>query len=98
MSNLPLEKLQKFCKNEGIAYMAIFGSMAKGNARSDSDVDILISFVNDDTIGLLHFIAVKQRLEDLLGKRVDLVSRKALSPLIREDVLGQLREIYPHAA
>ena len=95
---LPLEKLRRFCKEEGIAYMGVFGSVAGGTARSNSDVDILVSFVQDEEIGLLHFIGVKQRLEDLLGKRVDLVSKKALNPYIKEDVLNHLKEIYSYAA
>lgn len=40
--DLPLDKIQKFCKQEDIAYMAIFGSYAKGEAGPDSDIDILL--------------------------------------------------------
>ena len=96
--NLPLDKLRKFCKDEGIAYMAVFGSVADKTSRPDSDIDILVSFVQDEKIGLLHFIGVKQRLEDLLGKRVDLVSKKALNPRIKSVISSQLKEIYNHAA
>jgi predicted nucleotidyltransferase len=96
--DLPLDKIQKFCKQEGIAYMAIFGSYAKGEAGPDSDIDILVAFVNEKDMDLLHFFNIKNRLSDLLGRRVDFVAKSALHPRVRADISRTLKEVFPHAA
>ncbi len=63
----------------------IFGSLARGETRPDSDVDILITL--DPDRSLLDLIALKQDLEDLLGCKVDVVTEAAVSPYIRPQVL-----------
>ena len=96
--DIPIDKIRDFCVTEGISYLAIFGSVAGGNERPDSDIDILVSFHDESKIGLLHFIGVKNRLADLLGRPVDLVDRAGLNPRIKPFVLASLREIYNDAA
>lgn len=59
----------------------VFGSAARGEARSDSDVDILARF--DGEGDLFEFVGVKLDLEDALGKKVDLVEMGALRPEFR---------------
>jgi hypothetical protein len=96
--NLPIEELKRFCKRENIEYLAVFGSFAEGRARPDSDVDLVISFVDDNNVGLLHFLNIKHKLEDLLGRRVDLVTQRGLNPKIKKRVQSSLKKIYGHAA
>ncbi|GAB4195902.1 MAG: nucleotidyltransferase family protein [Coleofasciculaceae cyanobacterium] len=69
-------------KNFGVHSLSIFGSVARDDARSDSDVDILIEFESPITFDL--YMDVKFYLEDLLGTRVDLVSWRSLKPQIRD--------------
>jgi predicted nucleotidyltransferase len=57
--------------------LALFGSYARGDQRHDSDVDILVDV--DPSIGL-GFVSLAQAIEDALGLRVDLVSRRAITP------------------
>jgi len=71
----------------GIGSLHVFGSVARGEALADSDVDLLVEF--DRPVGLVHFVSVKRRLADLLGAPVDLVTLKALRPAHRERVLGE---------
>jgi predicted nucleotidyltransferase len=65
----------------GITDMALFGSTARGTARADSDVDILVSFDGPATSD--RYFGVQFFLEDLLGRPVDLVTHKALRPELR---------------
>ena len=60
----------------GIASLALFGSMARNESGPQSDVDILVEF--RETPGLAEYMRLKFWLEDRLGRRVDLVMKKAL--------------------
>jgi predicted nucleotidyltransferase len=60
-----------------IRRLALFGSWARGEAREDSDVDVMVDV--DPSIGL-GFIELAEELERALGRRVDLVSRRAIRP------------------
>ena len=60
-----------------IQRLALFGSWARGEAREDSDVDVLVEV--DPSIGL-RFVDLGEELEKALGRRVDLVSRRAIKP------------------
>lgn len=75
---------QQALKEFGVKSLAIFGSVARDEARPDSDVDILIEFDRPVTFDL--YMDVKFYLEDRLGTRVDLLSRLMLKPLIRSRV------------
>jgi len=68
-------------KRFGVKSLAIFGSVARGEAGPDSDVDILVEFEGRATFD--RYMGLKFFLEDLLGRRVDLVTRKALKPRMR---------------
>lgn len=60
-----------------IKSIAVFGSVARGDARPGSDVDIMVEF--DQPIGI-EFVDLAEELEQMLGMKVDLVSRKAIRP------------------
>jgi len=65
----------------------IFGSVARGDSRVDSDVDFLIELEPERS--LLDIVAIKQDLEDLLQMKVDVVTESAVSPYIRRDIVRQ---------
>lgn len=68
----------------GLAALSVFGSVARGDAAPGSDVDILADF--DGPADFNRFMGLKERLESALGARVDLVTRKALRPALREAI------------
>jgi len=70
-----------------VSYLAIFGSVARDEAREDSDVDILVEF--DRPVGLFHFIGLQHHLEELLGKRVDLGTPDSIKPRLRDQILEE---------
>ena len=65
----------------GVTRLALFGSMARDAARADSDLDILVDF--DGPATSARYFGVQFYLEDLLGRRVDLVTDKALRAELR---------------
>ena len=71
----------------GVAYLSIFGSVARNQATVNSDLDILIDFAT--TPGLLRYIDLKNHLENLLGIPVDIVTRKALKLQLRDAILSE---------
>ncbi len=71
----------------GAKNVRVFGSVARGEAGPQSDLDLLVQL--NPHHSLLDLIAIKQDLEDMLGCNVDVVTEAALSPYIREDVLRE---------
>ncbi len=71
----------------GVRRASIFGSVVKGGLREDSDIDILVEI--DKDISLLDFIALKLELEDVLGRKVDLVEFDAIKPELKEKILKE---------
>ncbi|MCK5416104.1 nucleotidyltransferase family protein [Candidatus Parcubacteria bacterium] len=90
-----LEKVKKIItKNEsfvsekyGAVKFGVFGSVARGEQSKNSDIDMLVEF--NKPIGLFKFVELKQFLENEMGTKVDLVTKKALKPLIKNDILNQ---------
>src|SRR3989338_10300409 len=70
-----------------IKSIGIFGSYARGNFSKKSDLDILVEFSKPPDI--FEFIKTEEFLGDLLGVKVDLVSVKALKPLIKDEILKE---------
>lgn len=79
------QKILQIAASHGARDVRIFGSMARGEARPDSDLDLLVKL--DPGQSLLDIIALKQDLEDLIGRKVDVLTEAAISPYIREQVL-----------
>lgn len=79
----------------GVRSLAVFGSTARDEAKPGSDIDFLIEFDGQTTFD--RYMDVKLFLEDLLGRRVDLVTRKALRASLRRAVEADAIDIV-HAA
>ncbi len=71
----------------GARNVRIFGSRARGQARPDSDVDLLVTL--DPGRSLIDIIGAKQDLEDQLHCRVDIVTESALSPYLRDAIMRE---------
>lgn len=74
-----------------IRELGIFGSLTRGEERTRSDIDMLVAF--DEIPDLLTFIELERQLRKFLGKKVDLVRKEALRPVIRERILKEVRYI-----
>lgn len=73
----------------GVRSLKVFGSVARGEDREDSDVDLIAEFVEGAT--LFNAFALQESLEALLHHRVELATRDGLHPLIRDQVLREAR-------
>jgi len=78
------EEILRIAHGHGARNVRLFGSVARGEAKPGSDVDVLVEM--EPGRSLLDIIAIKQDLEDLLGRKVDVVTEAAVSPYIRDAV------------
>lgn len=86
--------LADVCRRHHITRLAVFGSHARGEARPDSDVDVLVEFAPGRTPGF-GIVRVADALRPVFGdRRVDLVTRRGLPARMRERVLREARELY----
>jgi predicted nucleotidyltransferase len=90
------EALAALCRRHGIRRLALFGSVLRGDAGPDSDVDILVEFEPGRTPGL-RFIAIQEELSTLLGRNVDLSTPGFLSPHFRDRVVREALSLYEAA-
>ena len=77
----------RIAASHGARDVRVFGSRSRGQARRDSDLDLLITLEREKS--LLDIVAIKQDIEDLLGYKVDVLTEAALSPYIRERILEE---------
>lgn len=72
--------------------IGIFGSVARGEATEGSDIDILYKF--DKTVGIFTLMDITKNLETKLKKKVDMVSERYVNPLLKSEILKDLKVIY----
>jgi predicted nucleotidyltransferase len=85
-------RVDDICEKYGIGYLGLFGSMARGEAREDSDVDLLVRFEDNTNIGLFELDQVQRDLEMRFGRRVDLVTK--MNKYIQPEAMKDLKTIY----
>ena len=89
-----LAALEKPLRQRGLTSLALFGSVVRGAARPDSDIDLLVDVTSDAQFSLIDLVAVKDFLEDQLGRKVDVVTRGGLEPAIRDRVLREAEAVF----
>ena len=78
-------RLAEFCRRNAIVRLRMFGSMARGEERPDSDIDLLADF--GTPVGFFEVIRAEDDLSEFFGRPVDLLTEPGLSPHIREAIL-----------
>ena len=81
------KKALPILKEAGVTRSSVFGSYARGENKKNSDIDLLIDFPRGK--GLFEFVGLQQKLEEVLGKKVDLGEYSTLKPRIKDNVLSQ---------
>ena len=94
--DIPAAALAAVCRRHRVRRLSLFGSVARGEARPDSDVDLLVEFEPGQTPGYFTYGAIAEELGGLVapGRYVDLVTVEALHPRIAEYVLPTLVPLY----
>jgi len=91
-------RIADFCKRWKVIDLSFFGSVLREDFRPDSDVDVLVEFSRDAEWSLLDHAAMQDELADILGRRVDLVTRRAIerssNRLRRDGILGTAEKVY----
>ena len=86
--------LAELCRRYRVRELSVFGSAARGEMRSDSDIDLLVEFMPDAEIDLVDHAGLMLDLAELFGRKVDPVSKRGLKPPIRASVLEEARLLY----
>jgi predicted nucleotidyltransferase len=94
LSTLQQDTVKKLLASQGVTFAALFGSQAKGLASDQSDVDILVKFQKDKTPSFFQLFDFEEKLKNLIGKKIDLVSINALSPYIKDEVMQTCQVFY----
>ena len=89
-----LAALEEPLRKQGLISLALFGSVVRGTAHPDSDIDVLVDVAPGAKFSLIDLVAVKDFLEDQLGRRVDVVTRRGLEPAIRDRVLREAEAVF----
>ena len=87
-----MESLIKICRENDVATISLFGSMARGEETEKSDIDLLVKFRKRKS--LLGVVKLERELSDALGRKVDLLTEGAISPYIRDNIFHDLEIIY----
>jgi predicted nucleotidyltransferase len=88
------DKLADLCRRYQVTELSLFGSAVRGKMRPGSDVDVMVEFAPGARIGLLKFESLSEDLAALVGRKIDLVTKRGLKPWIRPHVLKEARVIY----
>ncbi|MBD2124284.1 nucleotidyltransferase family protein [Trichocoleus sp. FACHB-262] len=95
---LPQQALAEFCQRWKIQELYFFGSVLREDFRPDSDIDVLVAFEADATWGLLEFVRMKRELKTVLGREVDLMTKKSIEEshnwIRRQEILGTAQPVY----
>jgi predicted nucleotidyltransferase len=78
-----LREHQAVLKAQGVSHAALFGSRARGDARPDSDIDILVEIAPEVRMDVFKYVGIVHSIEDLFPVRVDVSNRIALKPHVR---------------
>jgi putative addiction module CopG family antidote len=89
-----LKALEPELKERGVASAAVFGSVVRGQAWPDSDVDVLIDIDPAAALDLLDLVGIRNLLTDRLGRPVDVVDREALKPQLRDNILAEAEMVF----
>lgn len=95
---LPMDEIKAFCQKWQITEFALFGSVLRDDFHPDSDIDVLVTFAPDSQRSLFQLVTMKEEIEAIFGRKVDLVNRRTIERshnyIRRKAILNTARTIY----
>ena len=96
--DIPKKQMADFCQRWHISELALFGSVLRDDFAPDSDLDVLVTFAPGAEWSLLDHVRMEQELAGLLGRKVDLLSKRAVEQssnwILRQEILGTAEVVY----
>jgi predicted nucleotidyltransferase len=93
--NVPMDKVRNFCRKWKVTEFSLFGSVLRDDFRSDSDVDVMVSFEENAGWDLFDWVDMIEELKGIFGREVDLVSKDGLrNPFRRQRILTSREVLY----
>ena len=95
---IPQEELAEYCRRWGVAELSLFGSVLRDDFGPKSDIDVLVGFAQEASQSILNLARVEHELSVILGRRVDLVERRAVelsdNYIRRRHILDSVERVY----
>lgn len=96
--SIPQQELAAFCRKWKIKRLSLFGSVLRDDFRPDSDVDVLVSFLDEAQWRLFDLIHMEEELSAMVGRKADLVDRRSVEAsrnyIRRRHILSSLEQVY----
>ncbi|GIW02837.1 nucleotidyltransferase family protein [Roseiflexus sp.] len=96
--DLPIEKIEAFCRKRKVQRLWLFGSVLREDFRPESDVDVMVEFMPETVWNLLDMVEAEQELSEIVGRPVDLVERQCVEHsdnwIRRRHILENARLLY----
>ena len=89
-----LAAMEETLRKEGVTALSLFGSVVRGEAQADSDIDVLIEVDPEAKFGLLDRIGVKHLIEDRLNRKVDVLEKGGIRPEFEQRILHEVEKIF----
>ncbi len=90
--NFNIDQISDLCSRYHVKTLRIFGSLARGDFDDESDIDLLATF--SKPISLLQMVGLERELSSVLGRKVDLLTTKSISPYLKSRIIKESRPIY----
>jgi predicted nucleotidyltransferase len=92
---MPVAPIADFCRRWKVKEFSIFGSILREDFGPDSDIDVLLSFIDDAPWGLFELVDMKEELKTIFDREVDIVEKEGLrNPFRRREILQTRKVIY----
>ena len=88
------EKLARICEEHDVVFLAIFGSFVRGEQKRGSDLDIAMKYAEGVRKSLFDLVELKERLEALFNRKVDIGEFDVINPYIVGDIEREMKVIY----
>ena len=89
-----LAAMEETLRKEGVTTLSLFGSLVRGEAQTDSDIDVLIEVDPEADFGLLDQIGVKHLIEDRLNRKVDVLKKGGIRPEFEQRILREAETVF----